>query len=102
MIHFVIGTRAQLFKMAPIMLECEKRGLDWRWVYTAQHKETIEETLRAFGLPQPAYTVVNWETEAKTMGKIWNWFLKMLLAVPKSRKILAGYTGKKNIVLTHG
>lgn len=102
MIHFVVGTRAQLFKMAPIMLECEKRNLAWRWVYTAQHKETIDETLDTFGLPKPNYTVVIWNTEAKTMGKIWLWFMKMLFSLPRSRKILAGYTGKEHIVLTHG
>lgn len=102
MIHFIIGTRAQLFKMAPIMLECDKRGLNWRWVYTAQHRDTMAETIKTFELPEPAYTVVHWDTEAKTMGKIWKWFLKMLLALPKSKKILGGYTGKQNIVLTHG
>ncbi len=102
MIHFIIGTRAQLFKMAPIMLECEKRNLEWRWVYTAQHKDTIEESLKTFGLPLPDYTVVHWDTEAKTMGKIWLWFAKMLWASPRSKKILGGYTGKKHIVLTHG
>lgn len=98
----MIGTRAQLFKMAPIMLACERRGLKWRWVYTAQHRETIQETLDTFGLPKPAYTVIEWDTEAKTMGKIWKWFLKMLLALPKSKQILAGYTGKKHVILTHG
>ncbi len=102
MIHFVIGTRAQLFKMAPIMLECEKRGLDWRWVYTAQHKETMSETLETFGLPPADYTVVKWDTEAKTMGKLSAWFFKMLFALPSSKMILAGNTGKKHIVLTHG
>jgi UDP-N-acetylglucosamine 2-epimerase (non-hydrolysing) len=88
--------------MAPIMLECEKRGLKWRWVYTAQHRDTMQETLDTFGLPQPAYTIVRWDTEAKTMGKIWKWFLKMLMALPHSRRILGGYTGKKHLVLTHG
>jgi UDP-N-acetylglucosamine 2-epimerase (non-hydrolysing) len=102
MIHFVIGTRAQLFKMTPIMLECEKRGLEWRWVYAAQHKETFKQTLDFFGLPQADYTIVNWDTEARTMGKMGYWFMKMLLALPKSKKILAGYTGKQHIVLTHG
>jgi len=102
MIHFIIGTRAQLFKMAPIMVECERRGLQWRWVYAAQHKETMSETLKTFGLPEADYTIVKWDTEAKTMGKIWVWFLRMLIALPKSKKILAGYTGKDHIVLTHG
>ncbi|MBI4948364.1 UDP-N-acetylglucosamine 2-epimerase [Candidatus Berkelbacteria bacterium] len=102
MIHFAIGTRAQLFKMAPIMLECQRQKLDWRWIYTAQHKETISETLKIFGLPDPDYTVVTWQTEAKSMGKMWKWLFKMFMALPKSKKILGGYTGKKHILLTHG
>ena len=53
MIHFVVGTRAQLFKLAPVMLECEERDLDWRWVYTAQHRDTIERTAELFWLPPP-------------------------------------------------
>lgn len=102
MIHFVIGTRAQLFKMAPIMLECEKKKLAWRWVYTAQHKDTIDETLDTFSLPKPDYTVMNWGTEAKTMTKMLYWFFRMCISLFGSRKILDGYTGKNNIVLTHG
>jgi UDP-N-acetylglucosamine 2-epimerase (non-hydrolysing) len=102
MIHFVIGTRAQLFKMAPIMRECEKRGYKWRWVYTAQHKETIEETLKAFELKKADYILFDWDTEAKTMSKVWYWFGKTMLQLSKGKKILGGYTGKNHIVLTHG
>ena len=102
MIHFVIGTRAQLFKMAPIMKECDKQGLQWRWVYTAQHKDTIENTTKVFGIKSPDYILFNWDTEAKTMSKVWFWFFKSLLQLRKGKKILDGYTGKSNIVLTHG
>lgn len=102
MIHFVIGTRAQLFKMAPIMLECERQNLAWRWIYTAQHQETMSQTLEVFNLPKPDYTVVNWDTEAKTIGKAGIWFVKMLLSLVRSRRILDGCTGKQHIVLTHG
>jgi UDP-N-acetylglucosamine 2-epimerase (non-hydrolysing) len=102
MIHFVVGTRAQLFKMAPIMLECERQKMQWRWIYTAQHKDTIEQTLNTFGLPKPNYTVMDWSTEAKTMRKVFYWFFRMGISLVNSKKILAGYTGKNNIVLTHG
>ncbi|MBI5357974.1 UDP-N-acetylglucosamine 2-epimerase [Candidatus Saccharibacteria bacterium] len=88
--------------MAPIMLECEKRGLKWRWIYTAQHKDTIAQSIETFSLPNPDYTVVNWNTEAKTLGKFFGWFGKMLWSLTKSKKILDGYTGKDHIVLTHG
>lgn len=102
MIHFVIGTRAQLFKMTPIMLECEKRGLEWRWIYAAQHKDTFQQTLDFFGLPPADYTVVDWDTEAKTVSKMLVWTSRMTVALFKSKQILAGYTGKDHILLTHG
>ena len=102
MIHFVIGTRAQLFKMAPIMLECEKRDLNWRWIYTAQHKDTMEASLKAFGLKSADYTLFDWDTEAKTMSKMWYWLGKTLWQLTRKKKILDGYTGKEHIVLTHG
>lgn len=102
MIHFVIGTRAQLFKMAPIMLECEQRKLKWRWIYAAQHKETIDETLNTFRLRQPDYTVISWDTEANTMPKYFYWFGRIMLSLFQGRKILDSYTGKKHFVLTHG
>lgn len=102
MIHFVIGTRAQLFKMTPIMLECESRGLEWRWIYAAQHKDTFEQTLKFFGLPDAHHTVVNWDTEAKTVSKMLLWMWHMTGALFRSKKILDGYTGKDHIVLTHG
>ncbi len=102
MIHFVIGTRAQLFKMAPIMRECDARGYEWRWIYTAQHKDTMENTLKVFELKKADYVLFNWNSEAKTMSKMWYWFGKALWQLTKSKKILAGYTGKNHIVLTHG
>jgi len=102
MIHFVIGTRAQLFKMAPVMLECQKRKLNWRWIYTAQHRDTIAQSLNTFGLPPPDYTVIKWDTEAKTMGKMSRWLFQMLPALLKGRKILGKYRGKNHIVVTHG
>lgn len=102
MIHFVIGTRAQLFKMAPVMMECQKKNLQWRWIYTAQHRDTMANSLETFGLPKPDYTVVKWDTEAKTMGKMSKWLLLMMPALFRGGRILGKYKGKKHIVVTHG
>lgn len=102
MIHHVVGTRAQLFKLAPVMRECERRRLAWRWIYTAQHRDTVEQTLRMFGLPDPDRVIVSWETEAKTMRNMFEWFARMVLALPRSSRILAGHTGRGSCVVTHG
>lgn len=102
MIHVVIGTRAQLFKMTPVMLECERRGLEWRWIYAAQHRDTFAQTLEFFGLPPADHTIVDWDTEAKTVSKMLVWTSRMSVALARSRRILAGLTGSDHIVLTHG
>jgi UDP-N-acetylglucosamine 2-epimerase (non-hydrolysing) len=101
-IHFVVGTRAQLLKLAPVMLECERRDLDWRWVYTAQHRDTVQQILDTFGLPAPDYLVVHWDTEAKSMSTMTRWFAHMLSALPGSSRILRGQTGPRHVVVTHG
>jgi UDP-N-acetylglucosamine 2-epimerase (non-hydrolysing) len=101
-IHFVVGTRAQLLKIAPVMRECESRGLAWRWVYTAQHRDTMQQLLETFELPPPDHTVVRWSTEAKSKAKMAQWFARMLLALPSSRRILARQTGANHVVVTHG
>jgi UDP-N-acetylglucosamine 2-epimerase (non-hydrolysing) len=102
MIHFFVGTRAQLFKLAPVMLECRRRGFAWRWVYTAQHETTMQETVEMFGLPPPEAVVVRWRTEAKSTGRMAVWLLRMLSSLPRSGSILDGRTGKHHVVVTHG
>src|SRR5690606_4682790 len=71
-------------------------------VYAAQHRETFEQTLKFFELPQAHYTIVKWNTEAKTIIKMLSWSWQMTKALIGSKKILDGYTGKNHIVLTHG
>jgi len=101
-IHFVVGTRAQLFKLAPIMLECRRRGLEWRWVYTAQHRETITETVEMFGLPPPDVVLVKWSTEAKSVARMARWFAGMLAVLPRAHRVLGEGVGSGSVVLTHG
>ena len=53
MLHVIIGTRAQIIKMAPVMKELEKRGIDYNFIFLAQHKETIHELISQFGIKKP-------------------------------------------------
>ncbi|QAU25139.1 hypothetical protein EO087_15035 [Dyella sp. M7H15-1] len=47
---FVIGTRAQLIKVAPVVVECEKRGMLTTLLMTGQHKETMRDLLEEFSI----------------------------------------------------
>ncbi len=53
MIHIVLGTKAQLVKMAPVMVRLRERGAPYRFVLTGQHRATMDEMLEEFGIPPP-------------------------------------------------
>ena len=36
------------------------------------------------------------------MGRMARWFSSMLVELTRSRRMLAGYTGPKHLVVTHG
>ena len=53
MIHIILGTKAQLIKMAPVMRELEKRDAPYRFIFTGQHYQTIDWLLDNFGIREP-------------------------------------------------
>jgi UDP-N-acetylglucosamine 2-epimerase (non-hydrolysing) len=96
-IYVVIGTRAQLIKMAPIMVLMQKENIDYEFIYTAQHKETISEILSDFNVKMPDRILYS-KSEAKTITKFLGWIGSMLFQSLSPKKIFP----EKGIVLTHG
>ncbi len=56
-IHIVVGTRPEIIKMAPIVLEAKRRGLEFRFINTTQHydREMSGVFFEGLGLPEPDY-----------------------------------------------
>ncbi len=52
-IHVILGTKAQLIKMAPILAEFQRRGLPFNFILTGQHKETLDALRENFGIKAP-------------------------------------------------
>jgi len=96
-IYVVIGTRAQLIKMAPLMALMQKEGIEYEFIHTAQHRETITQLVRDFHIKEPDRTLYS-GAESNTKTKFLGWFGAM---------VLRGFNPKKNfpekgLVLTHG
>ena len=101
-ITVVIGTRAQLIKMAPVMLEMEDQGVPFRLMLTGQHELTMDDLLREFGintLPEPLFE----KQEITGVIQMIFWFPKAI-----SRLVTAGggLRSRKepcqHVVLVHG
>jgi len=99
MIVYLIGTKAQYIKMAPVVRETISRGLPHRVVLTGQHSETFEDLRNNFGLPEEAMALVR-EGEAKTRLSLGRWLGRALVAAgsPQARQVWR----EASVLVVHG
>ncbi|MCZ6665951.1 MAG: UDP-N-acetylglucosamine 2-epimerase [Gammaproteobacteria bacterium] len=102
MINCIIGTRAQLIKMAPVLLALERDKTPYRLIFTGQHKTTMHELLDEFGV-QTAPVILYDGGEITGVAHMGRWFFQMLWRGLRGRGRLLGYPPhERNCVLIHG
>lgn len=101
MITVLLGTRAQLIKMAPVILELERRGWALRLILTGQHKETMDRLLADFGIRTPPMLLHDGR-EVTGIGQVLPWFAKCLWRLWRDAKSLLGQGGPAGVILVHG
>jgi UDP-N-acetylglucosamine 2-epimerase (non-hydrolysing) len=98
-ISIIVGTKAQLIKIAPLMIELEKRQIEYNFIFTGQHKETIGGLIEAFGLKKPDYILYEGRDITKVLQLV-SWALRCLVHTLRNKhKIFGHYHGP---VLVHG
>ena len=101
MIHFLLGTRAQLIKTAPIMAECQRRGIGYNFIFLAQHRQTIYEIIDLFGIKRPDRVLGDVGRDISSTGALASWAMKVFaLGIRERRNIFGQRAG--GIVLVHG
>ncbi|WP_407374485.1 non-hydrolyzing UDP-N-acetylglucosamine 2-epimerase [Methanobrevibacter sp.] len=78
----ILGTRPEIIKMAPIIAEVNKRGIDHVVLHTGQHydKEMSDNFFRDLEIPTPDYNIhVGSGTHAKQTGLMMEGIEKILL-----------------------
>jgi UDP-N-acetylglucosamine 2-epimerase (non-hydrolysing) len=97
-IYVVLGTRAQFIKMAPLLLTMQQQGVKYRLIYSAQHRESIDQILEAYGLPMPDVVLYD-QAEANTRFSFTRWLLAIVhIALFRPRSIVP----VPGLLLTHG
>ena len=101
MITVLLGTRAQLIKMAPVILELESRGWNPQLILTGQHKETIAQLISDFAIKtQPVFIYAG--PEVTSIKRVIPWFLRCLWYLWKDAKKLFPVCGENGVILVHG
>lgn len=97
---FIIGTRAQLIKVAPVIVECEKNNLQCTLLMTGQHVETMQDLLDEFGVKSRQVPAIKAKERATVLSLI-AWLPQAYQSIVKNLKALP--VAQKNIdVLVHG
>ncbi len=75
MIYFLIGTKAQLVKMAPLLRLVQEEGLTYRYIDSGQHPEGSRNILGLFSLREPDIWL-NEGNDLATVPSLLGWFVK--------------------------
>jgi UDP-N-acetylglucosamine 2-epimerase (non-hydrolysing) len=97
---FVVGTRAQLIKVAPVIVACEQAGLPVELLLTGQHNETMEDLVREFGIRTPGELLVTAGERATVLSLLF-WAPAALLATFRRLRRRAADSASVNVVV-HG
>jgi UDP-N-acetylglucosamine 2-epimerase (non-hydrolysing) len=100
MIHVFIGTKAQLIKMAPIMRELQNRNIEYNFIFSGQHQNTIDALRQNFGLKDPDVILYSGKDIVGIM-QMGIWMVRIIIKGLIRKKYV--WRGDKNgIVLNHG
>lgn len=97
---FIIGTRAQLIKVAPVIVGCEKRDLPCTLLMTGQHLETMQDLFDEFGIRTPRISALPAKEHA-TVGSLLWWLPKAYCGVVRMLKAL-DISPERVDILVHG
>jgi len=100
MIHVIVGTKAQLIKIAPILKIFKMNNVDYNYISTGQHKTTIDDILANFDIKKPDYILYDGK-DITSIFQMLIWLIANVFKVLKHKKELFK-NDKNGIVLVHG
>ncbi|MBN1579255.1 MAG: UDP-N-acetylglucosamine 2-epimerase [Anaerolineae bacterium] len=104
MIHVFVGTKAQFIKMAPIMQELDRRGIDYNLIDAGQHAGLTGDLIQQLGLRAPDVFLRAHRTNIDTVSEAVGWTLRHLSMIAFGRERIRQqvFRGKEGICLIHG
>lgn len=100
MIHIIIGTKAQLIKMAPIMRQLQERGISYNYIATGQHHNTMSDIHANFRIRGPDITLYSGRDITSISALLFFGIRIILTTIQKKTEIFKD--DRNGIVLVHG
>ncbi|MCP3932405.1 MAG: UDP-N-acetyl glucosamine 2-epimerase [Bacteroidetes bacterium] len=101
MIYIVLGTKAQLIKMAPVMRALQDQKMEYYFIHTGQHKESMKAMYEDFAIKGPDSVLYD-GPDITSIKQTFFWFSKLLFAAFWNKQTIFPHNPQKSIVLVHG
>ncbi len=98
---FVIGTRAQLVKIAPVLRLAHETGLRHVVWFTGQHHESVDDLIEDFGL-QSSFVLPSTRREHSSIAKLLIWMPATLYRCYHYVNSVKTWTTRRPLVVVHG
>lgn len=103
MIHFFVGTKAQLIKIAPIMRSLQDRGIEYNYIQSGQHKDTMDDILDNFQLTRKPDVYLYSGDDITGVFQMGRWALGIMRKFGTGPELSRIFRGDRNgVVLNHG
>jgi len=87
MIHFAIGTKAQLIKTAPVMQRLSERGIAYRYIDLGQHPKTTARLRAIFNLKEPDVSLgLTDSANVVSLKEAYQWTVSLLWKIFRNRR----------------
>ena len=101
-VHVILGTKAQLIKMAPILVELQNRRIPYNFILTGQHRETLDALRENFGVRRPDYILYEGPDITGTLS-MFSWLFASAFKMLRHRKKIFGpRIDAGHVILVHG
>lgn len=88
MIHFFIGTKAQLIKMAPIIISLQKKSIPFRYIDSGQHANITRSLRQLFNLPDPDFSLRDNQKDISSIKQAISWYIHLWFSTYTNRAFL--------------
>lgn len=96
-VHILLGTKAELIKMAGVLKELDNRKIKYNFIHTGQHTKTGLELIEIFGLKNPDFWITKRTEDLKTPLEALGWAMKCIIQAKKNKIFEKG-----DLILVHG